>query len=114
MRPPPNAMSHGDGVSTTATFFAFTGMSAANAGAAAANASTATNATLFISASPFTVRSDFSRYKRPSPLRTEFTPAAIDPYATGRALRGITHSPLLRGKTKRTAVAAFLGVSRRH
>ena len=103
-------MSYGDGVSTTATFFAFTGMSAANAGAAAANASAAIKATLFISACPL-------RFDRPAPiqaplpLRTETTPAAIDPYATGRALRRITHSGLWRGKAKWTAVAAFLGVS---
>src|SRR3569623_1903123 len=110
MRPPPNAKTHGDGVSTTATFFDFTGMSSATAGAAAANASAAHIATLFFSASPF-------RFVRPAPiqaplpLRSETTPAAIDPYATGRALRAITHSGLWRGKAKWTAVAAFLGVS---
>jgi hypothetical protein len=47
----PKAISHGDGVATTATFGAFTGMSAANAGAAreTANAANTDKATFFIS-----------------------------------------------------------------
>src|SRR3569833_3906972 len=92
MRPPPNAMSHGDGGSTTATFFAFTGMSAANAGAAAMSPSAAASdkATfLFIEPAP----SRFDRTSADTSARNPCVqfepPAAIDPYATGRALRGL-------------------------
>src|SRR5581483_1225395 len=70
----PKATSHGDGGAATAgAFAAFTGMSAANAGAAADTASAATNdnTTFFIEPAPLPVRSDLADTS-PRPLRTDF------------------------------------------
>src|SRR5664279_2787576 len=85
----PNARSHGDGAATGA-LTAFTGMSAANAGIATetANAATTDITTLFIEPAPFRFDRLSADTNRPSLSRTiPFqTPAAIDPYAKGRAL----------------------------
>src|SRR6185312_4495935 len=104
----PNARSSGLGAAAGATLAAFTGMSAANAGAAeTASAVTTDNKTLFITLPLFR----FDRQQAdPSARPCVLAPAAIDPYATGRAsMAKITQVTEGRGKTKTAAIAAFLG-----
>src|ERR1700760_2318232 len=96
-------MSHGDGAATT-IFGALTGISAANAGAAAETVIAARTdiRTFFIEPAPFKVRSTYSRYKLarrlcvqiPSEARLRSTRTQ-----TGRALRPNLH--MLRSQWSR-------------
>src|SRR5690348_8772562 len=108
----PKATSHGDGGAATAgAFAAFTGMSEANAGAAADTASAATSDTTTFFIEPAPSRFDrISADTSPRPCVPNSNPGAIDPDATGRALRGVTHLQFRSGKAKISAGAAFLGV----
>src|SRR5512143_2390176 len=99
----PKAISHGDGAATGA-LTAFTGMSAANAGAAAVTASAATtdNKTFFIEPAPFRFDRLPADTFRPSPLRTEPYEAGCDrPVRNRTCIRPkFTHVTLRRGKPK--------------
>src|ERR1700682_2408058 len=105
----PKAISHGDGAATTLT--AFTGMSAANAGAAEnASAVTKDKTTFFIEPAPFRFDRLSADTIRPSLLRTK--PGCDRPVRKRTCIRGeFTSRNTFHGKPKTEAIADFLGDS---
>jgi hypothetical protein len=106
----PKAISHGL-VSTTATFGAFTGISAANAGAAEiASPATSDKTIFFIGACPFSFDRLSADPFAHHPLRTE---TRLRSTRTQKRVhcRKVEAPPLEHRKAKTAAFAAFLGIS---